>query len=109
MVVAGLQGLDVGFEDATGGALVQADFGADLAGDPGDLAQRQAVQVVALAGERDQQVLLAWLAATAAARQVWSPAPSRRTEAARQKSNTAQAVAQQIGRLSASPCSIASA
>ena len=40
--------------------LVQVDFGADLAGDAGDLVERQPVKVVTLAGERDQQVLLAW-------------------------------------------------
>jgi len=60
----------MGFEHAPGGALVQIHFGADLAGDAGDLVELQMVQVVALAGERGQQVLFAGLAVAAPARQV---------------------------------------
>ena len=41
------------FEDAPGGARVQVHLGADLARDPGDPVQRQAAQVVTLAGQRD--------------------------------------------------------
>jgi len=58
--------LDVGFEHAAGGALMQVDFGADLAGDAGDPAQREVPQVVALTRERNQQILLARPAITAA-------------------------------------------
>jgi hypothetical protein len=56
----------MGAQHAAGSALVQADLGADLAGDPGHVFERQVVQVVALAGERDEQVLLARLAVGAA-------------------------------------------
>jgi len=54
-----LQGQDVGAQDAAGGAGVQADLGAGRGGDRGDLADRQGVQVVPLAGQGDQPVLLA--------------------------------------------------
>ncbi len=46
-----LEGLDVGPEHTAGGAPVQVHFGADVAGYAGDLVQRHALQVVALASE----------------------------------------------------------
>jgi hypothetical protein len=55
--VAVAQGLDVGAQDAAGGAGVQVDLGADPRSDRRDLGQRDAVLVVALAGQGDQQVL----------------------------------------------------
>ena len=57
-----MQGLDVSAQDAAGGTGMEVDFGGDLAGDPGRAVERQPAQVVALAGQGDQQVLLAWLA-----------------------------------------------
>ena len=45
----------MGFEHAPRGALVQVDFVADLAGDAGDLVERQAVKVVTLAGAKPRR------------------------------------------------------
>jgi hypothetical protein len=63
--------LDVGPQDAAGGAAVQIHLGADVAGDAGDLVQRQGVKVVALAGQGDEQILLAWFAVRATVGPVW--------------------------------------
>lgn len=63
--MAVLEGLDVGAEHATGGSGVQVYFGSEFAGDRGELAEVDGVQVVALPGERNQPVLLAGLAAAA--------------------------------------------
>jgi len=55
----------VGAQDAAGGAGMKVDFGGDLAGDPGRAVEREPGQVVALAGQGDEEVLLAWLAVSA--------------------------------------------
>ena len=56
-----LEGLDVGPEDTTGGAGVEVHLGTDIASDPGDPAQWHSPQVMALASQRDKQILLARL------------------------------------------------
>jgi hypothetical protein len=63
-----VQGLDVGAQDSSGGARVEVYFGGDLTGDPCDAVEGEVGEVVALAGEGDQKILLAGLAVGAAAR-----------------------------------------
>ena len=56
-----LEGLDVSPENAAGGAGVEVHLGTDVASDAGDPVERHLPQVVALAGQRDEQILLARL------------------------------------------------